>query len=105
MSAPMNIITGNSLGEGLVVFQIAGGGWSLDVAKAELLETKEALAAALERANADAEANRVVEPYAIEVTRNGAHLVPVRLREQIRADGPTTGNSKSKDRTVEDEAA
>ena len=40
----MNIITGNSLGEGLVVFQIAGGGWSLDIGHAEVLETPEALA-------------------------------------------------------------
>jgi hypothetical protein len=94
----MNIITGNSLGEGLVVFQIAGSGWSLEIGQAEVLETKEALAAALERANADAAANRVVEPYAIDVTRNGAALVPVRLREKIRADGPTTGNSKSAER-------
>ena len=99
----MNVITGNSLGEGRVVFQGAGG-WSLDLAQAQVLETKEALAAALERANADALANRVVEPYAIEVTRNGAELVPVRLRERIRADGPTTGNSKAS-RAAPDEAA
>ena len=62
-----------------------------------MLETPEALAAAIARANADAAANRVVEPYAIEVTREGARLVPVRLREQIRADGPTIGHSKDKD--------
>ena len=105
MATPANIITGNSLGEGLVVFQLAGGGWSLAIEYAEVLETPEALAAALARANADAAANRVVEPYAVEVTRVGARLVPVRLREQIRADGPTTGHSKDKDRAVEDEAA
>ena len=105
MATAMNIITGNSLGEGLVVFQIAGGGWSLDIGHAEALETPEALAVALARANADAAANRVVEPYAIEVTRNGARLVPVRLREQIRADGPTTGHSKDKDASVSEEAA
>ena len=39
MADAMNIITGNSLGEGLVVFQIAGGGWSLDIGQAEVLET------------------------------------------------------------------
>ena len=105
MAAVANIVTGNSLGEGLVVFQIPGGGWSLDIGHAEVLETKEALEAALARAQADAAANRVVEPYVIEVTRAGARLVPVRLREQIRADGPTTGHSRDKDRAVEDEAA
>jgi hypothetical protein len=105
MANALNIITGNSLGEGLVVFQIPGGGWSLDIGHAEVLETPEALAAATARANADAAANRVVEPYAVEVTRSGARLVPVRLREQIRADGPTVGHSKDKDSAVSEEAA
>ena len=71
----MNILTGNSLGEGLVVFQLPGGGWTLDINNAEVLETPEALAHATSRANTDAAANRVVEPYAIEVTRQGARLV------------------------------
>ena len=105
MANALNIITGNSLGEGLVVFQIPGGGWSLDIGHAEVLETPEALAAATARANADAAANRVVEPYAVEVTRSGARLIPVRLREQIRADGPTVGHSKDKDSAVSEEAA
>lgn len=97
MTAVLNVITGNSLGEGRVVFQLAGGGWSLDINHAEVIETPEALAAAMLRASADAAANRVVEPYAVEVTRQGARLVPVRLREQIRVDGPTVGHSKGKD--------
>lgn len=103
MGAPLNIITGNSLGAGLVVFQAANG-WSLDLAHAEVFETPDALAAAMQRANADAAANRVVEPYAIEVTREGGRLVPVRLREQIRASGPTTGHAKAEEPAA-DEAA
>jgi hypothetical protein len=90
----MNVITANSLKDGLVVFQTASG-WTLDVDKAEILETKEAVEAALARAMKDAAENRVVEPYAIEAARDGAHIVPTRLREKIRAAGPTTGNSKS----------
>ena len=100
----MNIITGNSLGEGLVVFQSASG-WSLNIGEADVFETKEALDAAVVRANADAAANRVVEPYPIEVTRQGGKIVPVKLREKIRADGPTTGHSKDKDLAVKDCAA
>ncbi len=65
----------------------------------------EALAAALARANADAAANRVVEPYPIEVTRVGVKIVPVKLREKIRADGPTTGHSKDNIPAVKDCAA
>jgi hypothetical protein len=104
MAATLNIISGNSLGAGLVVYQLPGGGWSLDIGHAEVLETPEALAAATARANADAAANKVVEPYAVEVVRNGPRLVPVRLRERIRVDGPTIGHSKD-GREVEPDAA
>jgi hypothetical protein len=89
----MEVITANSLGDGRVVFQ-TGTGWAHDIAAAEILASKEALEAALARANADASSNRVVEPYAIEVKRDGGRLVPVKLRERIRAEGPTTGHSK-----------
>jgi len=99
----MNVITANSLADGRVVFQTPIG-WVHDIAAAEILLSKEGLEAALARANADAAANRVVEPYAVEVKREGARLVPAKLRERIRADGPTTGNSKSHD-PVRDEAA
>jgi hypothetical protein len=100
----MEIITANSLKDGRVVFQTASG-WTLDVDRAEVLETKEAAAAALARAQADAARNIVVEPYAIAVTRNGAGLVPTRLRERIRAEGPTTGNSKRPAPAIRGEAA
>jgi hypothetical protein len=102
--AALNIITGNSLGEGLVVFQ-SGNSWILNIAQADVFETKEALDAAVARANADAAANRVVEPYPIEVTREGGKLVPVKLREKIRAEGPTTGHSKDQSPAVKDCAA
>ena len=102
--AALNIITGNSLGEGLVVFQ-SGSSWTLNVGEADVYESKEALDAAVVRANADAAANRVVEPYPIEVTRDGAKIVPVKLREKIRADGPTTGHSKDTIPAVKDCAA
>ena len=87
------IITANRLGDGRVVFQTASG-WSTDIAHAALLESKEAAAAALDRANADAAANLIVDPYPIEVRQSAAGIVPARLRERIRADGPTTGSSK-----------
>ena len=100
----MEVITANGLGDGRVVFQSAFG-WTHDIDQAEVLDTKEAVAAALGRANVDAGANRIVEPYAIEVTRSAAGLVPRRLRERIRAEGPTTGNSRQKGGAVQPEAA
>lgn len=100
----MEIITANSLEHGLVVFQTARG-WTSDVNQAEVLDDKEAVAAALERAGADAAKNIIVEPYAIQVARDGAGLVPTRLRERIRAEGPTTGNSKTSAAAARDQAA
>ncbi len=100
----MQVITANSLGDGRVVFQTASG-WSLNIAEAQLLEAGVTAEAALARANDDATANRVVEPYAINVKREAGRLVPVRLRERIRADGPTTGNSLPKHAADRDEAA
>ena len=89
----MEIVTANSLAGGRVVFQTAFG-WTLHVDEAEILDGKEAVEAALQRANKDAEQNRVVDVYAIAVKREGGNLVPLRLRERIRAEGPTTGHSK-----------
>jgi hypothetical protein len=100
----MEIITANSLKDGLVVFQAAGG-WSYDIREAEVLDGKETVAAALQRAQADAARNIVVDPYAVAVTLTAAGIVPTRLRERIRAEGPTTGNSKSHTTTHRDEAA
>ena len=91
----MEVITANSLADGRVVFQTTSG-WTLELGRAQVLDSKELVAAALLRANAEAAANRVVDPYAIEVKHGPAGLTPTRLRERIRAEGPTTGNSRPK---------
>ena len=90
----MQIITANSLADGRVVFQTAFG-WGFHIDEAEILAIQDTADTALERANADAARNRVVEPYLIDVKRVGEDIVPLRLRERIRADGPTTGNSRT----------
>jgi hypothetical protein len=99
----VQVVTANSLGDGRVVFQTVLG-WSHDVDQSELLDSAQVAEVALARANADAAENRVVEPYLIDVTRAAGHTVPVRLRERIRAEGPTTGNSKPA-QAARDEAA
>ena len=92
----MQVITANSLGDGRVVFQTPTG-WSHDIDRADVLENQAAIETAMTRANLAAAQNRVVEPYAIDVVRSAAGIQPKRLRERIRAEGPTTGNSISKD--------
>ncbi len=100
----MQIITANRLGDGRVIFQTPTG-WSHDIAMADVLDTAEALETAMTRANLAAAQNRVVEPYAIDVKRGPAGLVPTKLRERIRAEGPTTGHSKDEAPPARTEAA
>ena len=100
----MEVITANSLADGRVVFQSLTG-WVHDINAAEVLLTKEGAAVALARASADAAHNVVVEPYAITVRQERSGLVAVRLREAIRASGPTTGNSKHTDAAAPDAAS
>jgi hypothetical protein len=100
----LQVITANSLPDGRVVFQTSTG-WSREIDIADVLGTKEAVATALERAGRDALANRIVDPYAIDVTRDAGHLTPVRLRERIRLTGPTVGNSLPQRDSDRDRAA
>jgi len=91
-SSTLQAITANRLDDGLVVFQTATGGWSLEVHAAEVLDGAEAVDAALARA-AQAEKDRiVVGAYAIDVAETGRGPEPTRLRERIRAFGPTAGS-------------
>ncbi|MBZ9936094.1 DUF2849 domain-containing protein [Mesorhizobium sp. BR1-1-16] len=83
-----SIITANDLGNGLVVFLKADGGWSQRLADARVVGP-DALPEAVAYGKAQHDARIVVEPYDIEVTVENGVPVPVRLRERIRAAGPT----------------
>lgn len=85
----MKIITANRLDDGIVVFLGRSHRWAEQIDDVTpfdddaAVEDAQALAA---QAVAD---RRIVEPYAIDVRAEGRGLVPVRLREVIRAKGPT----------------
>lgn len=83
------IVTANRLIDGEVVFRTADGSWERDIATAGVLDDKAAVEAANAAAMADFEAAIVVDVAVIDVTVDGAAIVPVRLRERIRAFGPT----------------
>ena len=83
------LITANHLGDGLVVFLTAKGGWSYKLADARVIPEGE-LEAALAVAKSQHEAGIVVDPYEIETTVVEGIPVPVRLREKIRAAGGPT---------------
>jgi hypothetical protein len=83
------MVTANRLRDGAVVFLAAGGRWTTRVGEGHVAET-EAHAAALLRA-AEGAPTEVVGPYLIEVAAEGGSWVPLRYRERIRSQGPSTG--------------
>lgn len=85
----LHIITGNRLSDGLVVFLAEHGGWSESLAASRVIATDNELAQVKALADAAAKAAIVVDPYAIDVVRDGGAIRPVRYRERIRAFGPS----------------
>ena len=82
-------VTANRLRDGRVVFRTASGGWSLDVADSGIEPNEAAADAVLAEVVAHANALDVVEPYVVEMNTSGRTPRPAKLRESIRAMGPT----------------
>jgi hypothetical protein len=87
--AMSHAVTANRLQDGRVVFRTVNGGWSLDVAESGIEPSEAAANAVVAEVNANANAQDVVEVYAVEMNVSGRSPRPVRLREAIRAMGPT----------------
>ncbi len=83
------IVTANTLLDGVVVFRTAGGSWAPQIDGAGLLSDTAEVEAASAAAAADQESGLVVDVEVIDVTVDDGRIVPVRLRERIRAFGPT----------------
>ena len=86
----MKVVTANRLLDGEVVWQGADGAWVELLSLARVLEGREEVAEALELAAKSVANREVVEAYEMDVTQDEGRVVPVRLREIIRAAGPTT---------------
>lgn len=86
----MKVITANRLLKGDVVWLGENGNWVERITLARIFEGKEAVAEGL-AIGAEAESRQeVVGVYEMDVTVEDGVIVPVRLREKIRATGPTT---------------
>ncbi|MCX2724062.1 DUF2849 domain-containing protein [Roseibium salinum] len=86
----MKVITANRLLKGDVVWLGESGTWVERITLARIFEGKEAVAEGL-AIGAEAESRQeVVGVYEMDVTVEDGVIVPVRLREKIRATGPTT---------------
>lgn len=83
------VITASRLRDGAAVFRATDGSWVEAIGQAQCLETADEAKAAL-AAGAHAEADNIVlDIYLIDVARTRGALMPTRLREAIRASGPT----------------
>jgi hypothetical protein len=95
----MKILTGNRLADGVVIYLGVGGTWVRELAHAQRL-APETAATALEAAQA--QSRFLVGPYLVDVGGDkiegdeleGGEIEPrERLRETIRAAGPSVGHS------------
>lgn len=85
----MNILTGNELISGATVYLDRHGSWVEDLQRARLFSEDDT--EALDAAKAATKATMRINSVEVETVRveNGT-IVPERLRERIRAGGPTT---------------
>ncbi|RWM17858.1 MAG: DUF2849 domain-containing protein [Mesorhizobium sp.] len=91
----MKVLTANRLTDGEAVWY-ANGGWAETIDNADLAHDK-AAEDRLEAIGAAAYANNeVVDVNLIDVTVANGVVEPVRLREKIRAAGPTNRNDLGK---------
>lgn len=83
------IITANDLVDGNVIYLTADGEWSETPKNAAIAIDAEEEKGLLALAQKSVTANRVIDPQPIPVSRDAGTVAPQKLREQIRATGPT----------------
>lgn len=86
----MKVITANRLLNGDVVWLGENGSWVERITLARTVEGKDKVDEGLAIGQAAEKNQEVVGVYEMDVTLEDGVIVPVRLRERIRAAGPTT---------------
>ena len=89
MGATGQVITANRLADGTVVFFGPDEAWVERIGEASVFSGPAEATAALAVARKAEDANVVLDVYAIEVADKNGATTPIRLREAIRASGPT----------------
>ncbi len=92
----MKILTANRLTDGEAVWFTANHGWAETITNSEIARDKEAEARLEAIGNAAYLDNEVVDVNLIDVNLVCGEIVPTRLRERIRAAGPTNRNDLGK---------
>ena len=83
------VITASRLRDGAVVFVGPDSHWVEQLGQAAVFGSGEASGEALKAAQKDEVENLVVDVYAVDVVDQHGVWKPVKLREVIRAQGPT----------------
>lgn len=92
VSEPGKVATANRLSDGAVVFLTKSAKWSEDIDNAVVAVEPQAAAALGEHGKAAEAANHVTGSYVIDVERRAGRVLPLHIRERIRALGPTVGD-------------
>jgi hypothetical protein len=100
-TSALQMVTANRLIDGEVVYLDAAGDWSERAEQGQVAATKDQAEALMAEAAAAVARRKVVAPYLIEVSEQGGRFAPVRLREQIRAAGPTVRRDLGKQAATE----
>jgi hypothetical protein len=85
----VSVLTANRLQDGVVVYLAAGSRWVESIEAAIIARSADEARALQEQGARDSARNLVVEPYLAEVADTGSRLVPARMRERVRVDGPS----------------
>ncbi len=86
---PHRIITASRTDDGAVVWLHESGAWFDGIERATASSDEATVSRLLAIAHADQAAGRVIDPYEVEIEPEWIGNLPVRLRERIRASGPT----------------
>ncbi len=86
----LKIISANGLADGVVVYFIAAGLWTKEIAKAKTFASEEELEAGIALAKTDEKHHLIVDPFDVEVNASDTGALEAKsLRNAIRAAGPT----------------
>jgi len=86
----MQLVTGNHLRDGTVIYFAGAGAWSPSIDEARLVADDEA-DSLLAEAQTGPVPLPVIGPVLVEAVKENGRIRPLSLRERIRVSGPTTG--------------
>jgi Protein of unknown function (DUF2849) len=83
------VLTANRLIDGIAVWYSTEDTWSLSIQDARVVTGKDDIAALEAIGKKAFDANLVVDAAMVDVARVEGRIQPLRMRERIRAEGPT----------------